>query len=94
MSEHSPNVTSADNSSRSLASRAKELAERSGDGITVRLFWDESSNDVWVDVADKKVGNEFSVPVNVNRGESAMDVFHHPFAYAGHIAVGSFQEAA
>lgn len=35
---------------------------------------------MWVAVTDTKTDEVFSVPVHV--GERALDVFHHPYAYA------------
>jgi hypothetical protein len=66
----------------------RELDSRAGDGIRVALFWSESASRVWVTVTDTKTGEVFSVPVL--DGERALDVFHHPYAYAAarDVAVG------
>jgi hypothetical protein len=58
----------------------RELDSRAGDGIRVALFWSEAAGRVWVTVTDTKTGEVFSVPVL--DGERALDVFHHPYAYA------------
>jgi hypothetical protein len=58
----------------------RELDSRAGDGIRVALFWSEPASRVWVAVTDTKTGEVFSVPVL--DGERALDVFHHPYAYA------------
>jgi hypothetical protein len=58
----------------------RELDSRSNDGIHVRLMWNQSDDQVVVAVDDAKTGDSFVVGVQAN--ESAMDVFHHPFAYA------------
>lgn len=60
----------------------RELDHRLNDGIEVRLLWDESTNEVFVSVRDGKTAEAFEVPVHA--GESALDVFHHPYAYAAH----------
>jgi hypothetical protein len=65
--------------SRDLES-ARELDSRSFDGIVVRLLWRESDGWVGVSVDDAKTGDAFVV--DVVEGDSALDVFHHPFAYA------------
>ena len=59
-----------------------ELAHRRIDGLEVTMFWESSSDRVTVAVDDAKGGEAFEILVLP--GESAMDVFHHPFAYAAH----------
>ena len=58
----------------------RELDYRSGDGVDVRLLWNESDGRVSVAVRDATTGDHFSVPVLAH--ERALDVFAHPFAYA------------
>ena len=58
----------------------RELQSRVSDGIQVDLLWCERSGRARVAVTDTKSGETFSVPVR--DGERALDVFHHPFAYA------------
>ena len=57
-----------------------ELNTRRFDGIEVTMFWDSSTDQVTVAVNDAKGGDSFEI--QVLPGESANDVFHHPFAYA------------
>ena len=60
----------------------RELAERDGDGIVVRLLWDDSAppgHDVRVDYRDERLGVFFSI--RPPRDE-ALEAFHHPNAYA------------
>jgi hypothetical protein len=59
---------------------ARELDSRTSDGIDVKLLWRPFDNQVSVAVNDTKSGNAFEV--DVRPGERALDVFHHPFAYA------------
>ena len=59
----------------------RELDRRSGDGLEVRLLWDPVDDVCLVAVADARTGDEFSV--RVEDGERPLDVFNHPFAYAG-----------
>jgi hypothetical protein len=58
----------------------RELAHRRNDGLDVRLLWDPSSDTVRVSLQDFRTGEGFEVPVRP--GQRALDVFHHPFAYA------------
>jgi hypothetical protein len=58
----------------------RELHHRSNDGIDVWLMWDPGTDSVHVRVRDSKAGSAFEIPVA--SPASAMDVFHHPFAYA------------
>ena len=58
----------------------RELDHRTNDGLEVRLLWDPGEDRVTVSVNDRKTGDVFEV--EVGPGESALDVFHHPFAYA------------
>jgi hypothetical protein len=59
-----------------------ELNSRMSDGVEVQLMWCRDDDRLWVSVNDARQGESFLIPVAV--GERAMDVFHHPFAYAGH----------
>jgi hypothetical protein len=57
----------------------RELAYRAGDGLKVALLWRQADNRLTVSVADSRTGDSFELPA---RPENALDVFHHPFAYA------------
>ncbi len=61
---------------------AHELHSRVSDGIHVRLMWRAHDDYLFVAVADRKDGEEFFVEVRDHA--RALDVFHHPFAYAAH----------
>jgi hypothetical protein len=63
-----------------LAGR-RELDARAGDGYDVRLWWDPASGRVAVTVAHAATGLEFELPVR--DGQAPLEVFRHPFAYAG-----------
>ena len=69
-----------DSSAMASTSSHRELHHRSGDGIDVWLMWDPGTDSVRVRVNDRKAGNNFEIPVKARH--QAMDVFHHPFAYA------------
>ncbi len=58
----------------------RELHSRVTDGIQIRMLWNGRDGRVTVTVADDKTGDAFVV--EVLDGERAMDVFHHPYAYA------------
>ena len=58
----------------------RELDSRMGDGIEVRLLWCQNDGHVTVAVTDTKTGEAFELPVR--EGERALEVFHHPYAYA------------
>ena len=60
---------------------ARELDSRVSDGIHVRLLWNEPDDSVLVSVADHRTGDAFTLPVRT--GQRPLDVFHHPYAYAG-----------
>jgi hypothetical protein len=64
----------------------RELAHRRNDGLDIRLLWDSESDAVVVALHDARTGEGFEV--EVGPGERALDVFHHPFAYA------AFRDAA
>lgn len=59
---------------------ARELHSRSSDGIYVRLLWHPRDGHVSVAVDDTKTGDTFELLVR--DGDRALDVFHHPYAYA------------
>lgn len=56
----------------------KELAHRVNDGIEVTLYW-HGGDVVTVHVFDAKTGLSFDLGAPPSR---ALDVFHHPFAFA------------
>jgi len=57
-----------------------ELAERSNDGIDVRLLWRRGGGEVVLVVSDDRTGVSFGVDVP---GDRALDAFRHPFLYVG-----------
>jgi hypothetical protein len=58
----------------------RELDSRVSDGIHVRLLWHQDDGHVSVTVEETRSGVIFDLPVR--DGERALDVFHHPYAYA------------
>jgi len=59
----------------------RELAARTCDGLHVRLLWSAAERRTWVSIIDLK--GDDTVTVAVSEGQSPLDVFNHPFAYAG-----------
>jgi hypothetical protein len=59
----------------------RELDHRVSDGIEVQLLWRPSDDRTLVAVSDAKTGEAFTIEVGT--GQRPVDVFHHPFAYAG-----------
>jgi hypothetical protein len=63
----------------------REMDHRHSDGIDVRLLWDSADDRVVVTVTDAKAGEALELVVASH--ENALDVFHHPYAYAAHRGV-------
>jgi hypothetical protein len=57
----------------------KELAQRVSDGIAVTLLWHSETDRLTVTVRDGRTGEAFDLPA---AAATALDVFHHPYAYA------------
>jgi hypothetical protein len=56
-----------------------DIATRYSGSINVALFWDREKGDLVVVAHDALTGERVRIPVD---GESAADVYRHPFAYA------------
>jgi hypothetical protein len=56
-----------------------ELANRASNGIEVTLLWNRRSNALRVCVSDSRAGVYFEL---VAQHDNALEVFHHPYAYA------------
>jgi hypothetical protein len=59
-----------------------ELAERSNDGIGVRLMWKRDTREVMLEVTDDKSGKSCEIRVP---DERALHAFDHPFLYVGRV---------
>jgi hypothetical protein len=57
----------------------EELAQRSEEGLYVRLLWSRRDNRLAVEVSDVRSGRHFELEAPRDR---ALDVFYHPYAYA------------
>ena len=66
---------------RRAAEVATELAHRAANGIDVLLLWDKEQNRLRVAVDDTRTGESFELVAA--SGREALDLFYHPFAYAG-----------
>ena len=60
-------------------SARRELASRTSSELEITLWWDPRVNAVAVSVWDWTRDTHFELAVGRDR---ALDVFHHPFAYA------------
>lgn len=56
-----------------------ELAHRRNHDFDIALYWDTSRDQLFVVVEDIGAGDRFSIDAPRDR---ALEVFHHPFAYA------------
>jgi hypothetical protein len=61
-------------------SGARELCRRTTDGIEVQLVWEPATESLAVIVENREAGEWLEVPVG---DADPMDVFHHPYFYAG-----------
>ena len=57
----------------------RELAERTSNGTLIRLYWQQGTRDLWVEVWDPEFDVTIAIPADPQR---ALEVFHHPYAYA------------
>ena len=60
----------------------RELNYRTADGVEVTLLWHASRNFLSVVVSDARIGEIFELVLD--ELDDAMDMFHHPYAYAAH----------
>jgi hypothetical protein len=63
-----------------IAGAPRELDSRVSDGIQVQLLWHPHDGHISVAVNDSKTGE--TLELSVHQGRHALDVFHHPYAYA------------
>jgi hypothetical protein len=57
-----------------------ELAVREQNGVAVTLYWVRGTDVLLVSVVDRRNGEAFELVLQPD--ERALDVFHHPYAYA------------
>jgi hypothetical protein len=63
-----------------ISTTMRELHSRVNDGIHVRLLWGERDGRLAVTVTDTRTAEAFCI--EIRDGENALEVFHHPYAYA------------
>lgn len=80
-------TTSRDPDDTCIAAAPRELDSRNSDGIHIQLLWYPGDGRVSVAVSDSKTGATFEL--DVSRADRALDVFHHPYAYAARPATWS-----
>ena len=68
-----------------LTDTIHELHHRRNDGIDVALLWDREDGRLFVTVDDARTGDSFVLGIGAEH--DAMDVFHHPYAYASYLRV-------
>jgi hypothetical protein len=68
-----------------------ELASRASNGIEVALLWNRRSNELRVCVTDTHSGVYFELAAG---RDNALDVFHHPYAYAASRRIAYGQDDA
>ena len=56
-----------------------ELAHRTSNGLDVSLLWSRITGRLIVAVTDRRTDDSFTVDAPRER---ALDVYHHPYAYA------------
>ena len=62
-----------------LSAATRELARRRSGTLEVRLLWRPRIDGVELSVSDVTTGEGFQIEV---APETAMDAYHHPYAYA------------
>jgi hypothetical protein len=75
-----PRPTSPSTDDPRIAGAPRELDSRVSDGIQVQLLWHPHDGHISVAVNDSKTGE--TLELSVHQGRHALDVFHHPYAYA------------
>jgi len=70
----------ATESSDDVPPRSRELAVRASSGTQVRLLWQQGTRRLWVEVWEPATASALRIRA---QPENALDVFHHPHAYAG-----------
>ena len=69
-------------SDKAFGEGISELNSRSENGIAVALLWQQCNNTAIAVVVDHVSSEAFLLDVHEN--DNALDMFHHPYAYAAH----------
>jgi hypothetical protein len=75
---HTPHAREAED--MDSLSPSVELADRHSNDLDVVLMWGQRSGQLWVLVTHRCSGRTARINATAT---NALDVFHHPFAYAG-----------
>jgi len=67
------------------AQHVEELAHRDADGIEVSLLWSPADDSLTVSCVDARTEERFTIAAEPS---IALDVFHHPYAYAARQHIG------
>jgi hypothetical protein len=59
-----------------------EICSRSTNDVDIALVWRQRDNEAFVVVVDRRTTEAFVL--DVHEDDNALDMFHHPFAYAAH----------
>jgi hypothetical protein len=70
----------ATESSDDVCPYSRELAVRTSNGTQVRLLWRQGTRRLWVEVWEPATAWALKIQA---QPENALDVFYHPYAYAG-----------
>ena len=62
-----------------IRKRIRELAERTSNGTRIRLYWRQGTRELWVEIWEPELDVTIEIPADPER---ALEVFHHPYAYA------------
>ncbi len=65
-----------------LGDGIRELCSRSCNGIDIALIWHRCNNTAMVVVVNHRNGERFLL--EVDESENALDMYHHPYAYAAY----------
>jgi hypothetical protein len=70
----------SDSAAMSSPAPIVDLADRHSPDLDVVLLWGKRSGRFWVHVTHRRSGRTARIQATA---ANALDVFHHPFAYAG-----------
>jgi hypothetical protein len=78
-----PTARRSDSSDMEHVAAVVDLAERHSPDLDVVLMWAKPSDRLWVVVTHRRSGRTARIDAPAR---NALDVFNHPFAYAGRAA--------
>jgi len=78
-----PTSPESEHSGMEQVATVVDLAERHSPDLDVVLMWAKPSDRLWVVVTHRRSGRTARIDASAR---NALDVFNHPFAYAGRAA--------